>query len=78
MQFRTIQGVLTVASVVLIDAAAVAVAVVDGKLSNLLIGAAMVASNAMIFGRMVDRRLGDAYDTGKRRREPRATEARRV
>lgn len=78
MFFRTIQGVLAVAAVVLIDAAAVAVAVVDGKLSNLLIGAAMVASNAMIFGHMVDRRLGDAYDTGKRRREPHTQEARRA
>ena len=62
--FRTIKGVIVV--VVLIDAAAVIAAVLDGKVTNLLIGAAMVASNALVFGFMVDRRLGDAYDTGSR------------
>lgn len=77
MYLRTIQGVLVVAAVVMIDAAAVVVAVIDGKLSNLLIGAAMVASNAMIFGRMVDRRLGDTWDA-RGRHEQRKQEARRV
>lgn len=76
--FRTIQRVVTVAAVVLIDGAAVVVAIHESRMASLLIGAAMVASSTVIFGRMVDRRLGDAYDTGKRRREPHTQEARRV
>lgn len=62
--FRTIQGVIVVAAVLVI--AATVVAVLDDKVANLLIGAAMVASNAAILGLMVDRRLGDAYDSGGR------------
>lgn len=68
--FRTIRGVIAIAAVTLIDAAAFVLAVADGKVTNLLIGAAMVASSALIIGAMVDRRLGDAYDAGRTRRGP--------
>lgn len=45
--------------------AAIVAAVHDGKVANLLIGAAMVASSAVIFNFQMDRRLGDVYDSGK-------------
>lgn len=66
---RTIRGISAIAVVALIDGTAVILAAKDGKLTNLLIGAAMVASSTLIFGIMVDRRLGDAYDAGRGRRE---------
>lgn len=48
---------------------AVVAAAESGKLANLVIGAAMVASNAVLFhfilDRMMERRLGDAYEQGK-------------
>lgn len=70
--FRTIQGVtaprrVALAAVALIDSAAVMVAVLDDKVTNLLIAAGMVATSALIFGMMVDRRLGDAHDSGELR-----------
>lgn len=41
-------------------------AIIDGKVVNLLIGAAMVASSLAGFAVLMERRLGDAYDTGAR------------
>lgn len=46
-------------------AAATVIAIIDDKVANLLIGAAMVASVTAVFEVMMDRRLGDAYDSGK-------------
>jgi hypothetical protein len=65
--WKTIRG-RWIVSVGVIDAAAAIAAVMDGKVTNLLIAAGMVASNAAILGVMVDRRLGDAYDSGSRAR----------
>ena len=45
--------------------AATVYAVLDGKVANLLIGAAMVASSAAVFGYQMDRRLGDAHNSGR-------------
>jgi hypothetical protein len=66
--FRTIKGMIVGVLVALIDVTAVVAAVHDGKVTNLLIGAATVASSALILGIMMDRRLGDAYDSGRRRK----------
>jgi hypothetical protein len=41
-------------------------AIIDGKVVNLLIGAAMVASSLAGFAVLMERRLGDAYDTGSK------------
>lgn len=61
--FRTIQWAIA-GTGGLVVAAAVA-ALRDGKLTNFLIGAAMVATNALVFYLMMERKLGDAYETGK-------------
>jgi hypothetical protein len=65
--FRTIQGVILPLLVALIDAAAITLAVHNDRVTSLLIGAAMVGTSALILGVMMDRRLGDAYDSGSRR-----------
>lgn len=65
--FRSLQplqpSIYVAASLVI---AATVYAVLDDKVANLLIGAAMVASTAAWLEILMDRRLGDAYDTGKR------------
>lgn len=67
--FGTIQRVIVgrVVPIGLVVAATV-VAIADGKVANLLIGAAMVASSLTGFGVLMNRRLGDAYDAGKHTR----------
>lgn len=45
--------------------AATVYAVLDDKVTNLLIGAAMVASTAAWLEILMNRRLGDAFDSGK-------------
>ena len=66
--FRTIKGVIVVLVVAAIDGLAVVAAVQNDRVTSLLIGAAMVATSALVLGVMMDRRLGDAYDSGRRRR----------
>ena len=63
--FRTIQGVIVAAAVVLLDGLAVAAAFKNDRVTSLLIGAAMVGTSALILGAMMDRRLGDAHDSGE-------------
>lgn len=64
--FRTIEvpvvpGVIAVGLVV----AATIYAIVDDRVANLLIAGAVVATSAVLFGLMLDRRIADAYDSGK-------------
>lgn len=53
---------MLVAAVLVI--AATVYAIIDGKLANLLIAAALGASMLAGFAWLMERRLGDAYDTG--------------
>lgn len=54
---------LVLVAVVLVVAATV-YAIIDDKVTNLLIGAAMVASMLLGVAIQMEKRLGDAYDTG--------------
>lgn len=65
--FRRFWGLFLVAAVLVV--AATIYAIIDGKLAVLLIGAAMVASTLVGIAVLMDRRLGDAYDTGGDGRE---------
>lgn len=60
--FGTIKVVVGIAVVLVV--AATIVAIQEDRVPNLLIGAAMVASNLAGFWVLMDRKLGDAYDTG--------------
>lgn len=59
---RRFWGLVLVAVVLVV--AATAYAIIDGKMANLLIGAAMVASMLLGVAILMEKRLGDAYDTG--------------
>jgi hypothetical protein len=50
----------------LLVVAAIVYAIIDDKVANLIIAAAVVSIVGILFRRAVERRLGDAYDSGKR------------
>lgn len=60
---RSLQPSAWIAAVLVVTATVAAV--INGRVTSLLIGAAMVASTVAVISYQVDRRLGDAHDTGK-------------
>lgn len=62
--FRSLQRPSVLVAALLVSAATV-VAVHEDRVASLLIVAAGVAVSAVVFGFMVDRRLGDSYEAGK-------------
>lgn len=69
--FRTLQGPVVVAGALVV--AATIYAVIDDNLANVLIAAAVVYTVGLILHRLIDQRVGDIYDAG-RKAERRAIE----